>query len=151
MKKVSINFDLDGTIVDFYGVENYIDYLKANDPYPYIHAAPLLNLSLLARRLNQLQRMGYEINIISWLARNSNPVYDLDVTIAKLHWLQRHLPSVRWDKINIVPYGTPKYRFAEDGILFDDEAKNRDSWNCGKAYDVDNILDILSTMVKEAV
>lgn len=144
----SINFDMDGTIANLYGVENWLDYLIAGDPYPYAHAAPLLNLSLFARYVNKLQSMGYEINIISWLAKNSDPLYDLAVTIAKLNWLQRHLPSVRWDKINIVAYGTPKQNFADEGILFDDEAKNRDSWNCGEAYDVDNILGILHDLVR---
>ena len=61
----AINFDMDGTLCDFYGVENWLEYLVARDATPYAVAKPLLNLSALARRLNRLQREGYEINIIS--------------------------------------------------------------------------------------
>jgi hypothetical protein len=40
-----------------------------------------------------------------------------------------------------VPYGTPKQNFGT-GILFDDEQKNRESWN-GKAFDEKNIIKVL--------
>ena len=59
MKKI-INFDMDGTIADLYGVDNWLAKLNASDPSPYIEAKPLLNLSTLARRLNKLLRDGYE-------------------------------------------------------------------------------------------
>ena len=61
-------------------------------------------------------------------------------------WLAKHLPSVAWDRITIVHYGTPKQNFCENplDILFDDEAKNRDNWT-GRAYDVQNIMEILRT------
>ena len=68
----------------------------------YKEAKPLVNLSSLARVLNRLQRNGYEIAVISWLAKNSNAEYDEMVTKAKMEWLENHLPSVKWDKISIV-------------------------------------------------
>lgn len=64
-----INFDMDGTIANLYGVENWLDYLMAKDTTPYEVAKPLVNLSSLARILNRLQRNGYTIGIISWLAK----------------------------------------------------------------------------------
>ena len=54
----AINFDMDGTLADFYGVENWLDYLINENPYPYEVAKPLVNMSILARRLNKLQREG---------------------------------------------------------------------------------------------
>ena len=56
MKKlnITINFDMDGTIADLYGVENWLDYLIAEDAFPYETAEPLLRLSALARRLHNL-------------------------------------------------------------------------------------------------
>jgi hypothetical protein len=64
-----------------------------------------------------------------------------------MEWLAKHLPSVEWDRISIVEYGTPKENFCETpfDILFDDEEKNRENWN-GIAFDVDNILGILKTL-----
>ena len=55
---ITINFDMDGTIADLYGVENWLDYLIAENTRPYAIAKPLVNLSALARKLNALQRMG---------------------------------------------------------------------------------------------
>ena len=136
-----INFDMDGTLCDFYGVENWLQYLIERNPFPYEVAKPLVNMSVLARRLNALQRKGYKVNVISWLAKNSNSDFDEAVTNAKLRWLRKHLPSVKWDNINIVGYGTPKNTIG-CGILFDDEEPNRKMWGEG-AYDVHNILEVL--------
>ena len=138
---LEINFDMDGTIADFYGVENWLQYLIERNPFPYEVAKPLVNMSVLARRLNSLQRKGYKVNIISWLSKCSDNDFDNAVTIAKIHWLRKHLPSVHWDNINIVRYGTPKNTIG-CGILFDDEEPNRKMWGEG-AYDVHNILEIL--------
>ena len=144
MTNTTIFFDMDGTIADLYGVDNWLDYLIAFDSLPYEIAKPLLKLNILARKLNQLQKMGYKIGVISWLAKNSNDAYDEAVTKAKREWLKKHLSSVKFDEINIVKYGTPKQIFAktENDILFDDEEKNRKNWT-GKAFDVNSILEIL--------
>lgn len=144
----AIYFDMDGTIANLYGVENWLDYLIANDPAPYKMARPLVNMNRLARLLNRLQAEGYHIGIVSWLSKNSNETYDNAVTLAKAQWLDRHLHSVHWNEIKIVPYGTPKQNVVDvaDGILFDDEAPNRENWT-GTAYDVENILEILKGLL----
>ena len=136
-----INFDMDGTIANLYGVDGWLDYLMDKDVTPYATARPLVNLSALARVLNRLQRNGYKVCVISWLAKGNDKEYDERVANAKVAWLAKHLPSVRWDKISIVPYGTPKSTCG-NGILFDDEEPNRNEW-VGNAYDVDNIIEIL--------
>ena len=140
----TIFFDMDGTIADLYGVENWLDFLIASDSLPYEIAKPLIRLSALARILHRLQDEGYRVGIISWLSKNSTPDYDAKVTEAKKNWLKTHLPSVEFDEINIVPYGTAKEKFAktEKDILFDDEEKNRQNWT-GEAFGVENILEIL--------
>ena len=140
---MTIWFDLDGTIVDLYGVEGWLEMLIASDATPYEIAKPLLRLATLARTLNQLQRKGYKIGVISWLAKNSNAEYDKAVAAAKEKWLRNHLASVAFDEINIVAYGTPKSTFAKsDDILFDDEEPNRKAW-VGKAYDATEIMEVL--------
>ena len=144
----TIYFDMDGTIADLYGVNGWLDNLIAKETRPYNEAKPLVNLSLLARYLNILQRVGYRIGIISWLAKNSNADYDEAVTEAKMKWLKTHLKSVQFDEINIVPYGTPKQNFSNDcsDILFDDEAPNREAWN-GKAYTEAVIIETLKALL----
>ena len=143
---ITINFDMDGTIADLYGVSNWLDYLIAEDAFPYENALPLLHLSSLARKLNALQREGYHLGVISWLSKSGSDEYNRLVTEVKINWLKTHLPSVHWDRITIIPYGTPKqnYCFSPLDILFDDEARNRDNWT-GRAYDVQNIMEILRT------
>jgi hypothetical protein len=141
---VTINFDMDGTIADLYGVDGWLEMLIAHDETPYATAEPLLRLNLLARRLNTLQRNGYNIAIISWLSKSGNADYNERVTNAKLEWLAKHLPSVVWDRITIVEYGTPKENYCETpfDILFDDEEENRENWG-GVAFDVNDILGVL--------
>ena len=141
---VTINFDMDGTIADLYGVDGWLPMLIAHDETPYAIAKPLLRLSALARRLNTLQREGYKIAVISWLSKSGTEEYNERVTNAKFEWLARHLPSVVWDRITIVEHGTPKENFCETpfDILFDDEERNRENWN-GIAFDVNDILGVL--------
>lgn len=144
MTKITINFDMDGTIADLYGVENWLSYLLTENTFPYANAKPLLRLNILARQLNLLQNQGYKIAIISWLSKNGSESYNIAVTQTKIEWLAKHMPSVKWNEIIIVPYGTPKNTFCNSpfDVLFDDEEQNRKSWT-GRAYDVHNILEIL--------
>ena len=140
----TIFFDMDGTIADLYGVNNWLDYLLASDTLPYKIAKPLVKLNSLTRILNRLQRNGYKIGIISWLSKSGSDEYNSAVAEVKKNWLRKHLASVKFDEIHIVNYGTPKQVFAKTGndILFDDEKPNRDNWT-GKAFDVDKIIEIL--------
>ena len=144
MTATTIFFDMDGTIADFYGVKNWLNYLIASDAFPYKIAKPLIRFNTFARILNRLQKKGYKIGIISWLAKNSNPAYDEKVIKAKKDWLKKHLTSVHFDEIHIVKYGTPKQIFAKtkNDVLFDDEEQNRNNWT-GKAFDVNKIIEIL--------
>lgn len=143
MKEKFIYLDCDGTWVDLYGVKGWLEDLINHNPRPYIEAKPLVNLSSLAKIIHKLQKKGYKVGIISWLAKNSNEEFDKKVTKAKLNWLKKHIPSVIWDEIHIVPYGTPKSTCG-NGFLFDDELKNREEWK-GIAYSERNLLETLRT------
>lgn len=146
MKK-TINFDMDGTFVNLYGVENWLEYLNNEDATPYEIAKPLFNMSLFARYLNRLQQNGWEIAIVTWLSKNATDDYNRKVAKAKREWLNRHLPSVEWDRVTILEYGTPKQIYCdyEGDILFDDELNNRANWD-GVAFDVENIIEVLKTL-----
>jgi len=137
----AIWFDMDGTFVNFYGVEGWLEMIMAENAEPYEVAAPLFNMQSFARVLNRLQREGYEIGIISWLARGGSAEYGKQVARAKKEWLAKHLASVHFDHIDIVEWGTPK-EMNRNGILFDDEIQNRENWK-GQAFGVENIIEVL--------
>lgn len=145
--KGTIYFDMDGTIANFYGVENWLNYLEKEDTTPYAIAKPLFNFSVFARTLHKLQEKGYRIGIVSWLSKCGSISYNTEVTSVKLEWLKKHLPSVAWDEIKIVDYGTPKSTVVDcKGWLFDDEERNRIEWGKG-AFDVNNIMEILKSFL----
>lgn len=144
---MKIWFDLDNTLNLLYDIPGWLDMLHSSDPTPYAIAKPRINLSRLARYLNKAQAMGHEIGVISWLSKHSTPEYDALVTSAKMYWLSRHLPSVKWDEIHIVSYGRNKWEIGGAGILFDDEAQNREAWG-GDAYEPDEIFDVLMQIVQ---
>ena len=137
----AIFFDMDGTIADLYGVDGWLDDLRAERVRPYAEAKPLVNLSRLARRLNRLIADGYSVNIISWTSRGGSAEYNKAVAATKLEWLNKHLPSVKWDNVFIIAYGTPKSTCGH-GVLFDDEKPNRDEWGAG-AFEPGKIFEIL--------
>ena len=142
-------FDMDGTIADLYGVENWLPMIRAYDATPYMNARPLLNLSALARQLNAAQRKGAKLVIISWASKDPDPGFFDDVLAAKVEWLMEHLPSVHWDEIHVVPYGTNKAEVCgvqgKNFFLFDDEERNRNQWEelDGLAFNPSDIVDIL--------
>lgn len=142
-----ICFDMDGTIANLYKVEGWLENLIAEDVRPYREAEVMLNMNVLARQLNKLQTAGHEIVIISWLSKCGSDDYDARVTETKKAWLRKHLGSVQFNEINIVKYGTCKAQFAksENDILFDDEEPNRKAWT-GKAYNVNNIMEVLKAL-----
>lgn len=140
-------FDMDGTIANLYAVEGWLDYLKSEDVYPYANAAVMLNFSLLARLLNRLQAQGWKLGIISWTSKSGSEAYNLAVEAVKRAWLAKHLPSVEWDEIRVVRYGTNKYKVCGGGILFDDEAQNREAWQ-DESHDPAEIIEVLKALAE---
>ena len=137
----AIYFDMDGTLANLYGVDNWLELLRAYDATPYENAEVMLNMQALAHRLNKLQARGYTIGIISWLSKSGTDEFNRRVTETKIAWLKAHLASVEFNEIHIVKYGTPKQTLGK-GILFDDEKPNRENWGEG-AYEPKDIFEIL--------
>lgn len=136
-----INFDMDGTIADLYGCSGWLEDIIAEDTRPYEQAKPLVNMSVLARLLNKKIAEGYKVNVISWTAKNGSEDYNVRVEEAKKQWLAKHLKSVQFSAVKVLPYGTPKQEHG-CGVLFDDEEQNRMAW-FGTAFDEKNIIEEL--------
>lgn len=147
----TIWWDMDGTIANLYAVENWLSMLRAEDTTPYTEAKVMWNMSQLARLMNQAQKLGYKLGIISWTSKGGSDLYNLAVDTAKREWLDTHLASVNFDYVYIIKYGTPKSLVMqdEDDILFDDEEPNRDAW-LGEAYEPDMMIKVLKALIGKA-
>ena len=135
-----ICFDMDGTIADLYGVENWLEKLRAYDASPYLTAKPLCDMEELAFLLEVAQYRGIEIRIITWLSKDTTKDYDDMVRIAKRAWLKAY--NIPIDHFHGIAYGATKadsIRKAlgedETAILFDDNAQVRKGWHMGDTYD----------------
>jgi hypothetical protein len=144
----TIWWDMDGTIANLYAVENWLPMLRAEDTTPYVEAKVMWNMSQLARLMNQVQKLGYRLGIISWTSKGGSDLYNIAVDTAKREWLDTHLASVNFDYVYIVKYGTPKSLVmqTEDDILFDDEEQNRENW-LGEAYEPDMMIKVLKALL----
>ena len=144
-----IFFDLDGTIVNLYGVDNWLEKLRNFDASPYRDASPLIDIKELEDVLTIIQSMGIRVSILSALAKVSNDTYDEQVIKAKKEWINTHFTNFQFDNIIIIPYDSPKELYGNDGdIIFDDSTSVRDNW-CGVSYDVNNIIDDLKEIMVE--
>ena len=146
MMNRTLVFDMDGTIANLYGVENWLSLLRAESPLPYKVAEPMYNMDTLVVILNLLKAQGWKIAVTSWLSMDSTRAYDEKVKVAKREWLARY--NFPYDEIHLVPYGTPKSECTRNlggfQILFDDNKEVRDGWELGQTVDANgNILEKL--------
>ena len=146
-----ICFDMDGTIANLYGVENWLPMLHAFDPTPYEIAEPMWDMAELADLLHKAQTLGIEIRIITWLSKETTTEYDKAVRMAKQNWLaEQNFP---FDHFHGVAYGATKAdsirRYADYAILFDDNRKVRNGWHMGAAIDPTaiDIIEYLENLI----
>lgn len=129
MDKVLI-FDMDGTIADLYGIENWEKRLRNEDAGPYREAPPLYSMEALNILLSVFKKMDFRIAVVSWGAMDASREYGREIRKAKLDWLREH--EFPYDEVHIVKYGTPKQKFIKDtdffSVLIDDNAGIRNSF-----------------------
>lgn len=151
MKKMLV-FDMDGTIVDLYGVEGWLTDLVAEKTRPYEIAEPMYNMTELNNVLNMLKADGWTIAVTTWTAKNGTKQYNKAVGYAKIDWLKKY--NFPYDEIHVIKYGTTKANCtrgkAEYQILVDDNEKVRNGWTLGTTIDANNnIIAELEKLIKE--
>ena len=145
-----ICFDMDGTIVDFYGVNGWLEMGNSGNTTPYEIAKPLWDMVKLAAILQKARAKGIEIRIITWLWGGGNADFAERTRQAKREWLARY--GFPFDHFHGVKYGATKAdsirRYLaenETAIIFDDSAKVRKGWHLGEAVNpqTENIIEYL--------
>ena len=124
----AIYFDLDGTIVDFYGEPNWLADLEAERVNPYVNASPKINIDELRAVIKIARMQGYTVGVITWLAGGSSKSFKQETAKAKKEWLARM--ALEFDEIHMVKYGTAKHLVprVRKSILVDDNATVREQW-----------------------
>lgn len=143
-------FDMDGTIADLYGVENWLSDLRNENPRPYVIAKPIYDVDTLNELLNILRNMGWKIVVTTWLAKNSTQDYKNAVRKAKIEWLEKI--QFPYDEIHLVQYGTTKADCTRKQggyqILIDDNEQVRKGWHLGGTINANkNILEELANLI----
>lgn len=146
----TIYFDMDGTIVDFYSVNNWLGKLIAEDYSPYVVAKPLIDLNKLSTILIELKKRGNNIGIITWGSKYSSEGFLEKVKEVKKDWLNKNLPDVEFDEFVVMDYSCNKASAVSDpfGILFDDDEYVRKFWP-GDSYPPEKIFTVLDNILKE--
>ena len=150
MENKTLVFDMDGTLADLYGVNNWLGDLRSENPRPYVVAKPMYNMDILNELLNILKNMGWRVVVTTWLAKESTKAYDEKVRKAKLDWLKQY--NFPYDEIHLVKYGTTKAnctrRIGGYQILIDDNEKVRNGWKLGSTINAnENILKDLVALI----
>lgn len=147
----AIYFDMDGTIADLYGIDNWLDKLIAHDPSPYYEALPLVDPEILWTFCSKAAADGYRIGIVSWLSKQCPVSYAKEIIGAKMAWADEILPV--FDEIVLAPFGIPKstiVQVQQNAVLIDDEEGNRNEWTNWDlnriAFDTNNMMGTLATI-----
>jgi len=154
-KNKALVFDMDGTIANLYGVDNWLEDLRAENVRPYEIAKPMYDMVELNTILEMLKGFGYKVIVTSWLANGSSDNYKAEVARVKREWLARY--EFPFDEAYMVDYGTPKEevtraeKFIEQ-ILFDDNEDVRNGWDLGRTIDANkSIIDFLIDLVAREI
>ena len=122
-----LNFDMDGTIVNLYQMNNWLENLE-KEQLDFSLAAPIFNDNFI-NKIIELKKIGFYIQIITWLPPTSIE-YQAMVSKQKLEWIRKYFPII--DAYYILPYGKNKASVCNKydlNFLIDDNVEVVNSWN----------------------
>lgn len=123
MKK-TVYLDMDGTIANLYGIENWLPRLRAEDKTIFLECEPMISEKEL---LDKFPTENFEMKILSMTPLNATENYCLDVINQKNERLNKYFPSIT--KRIYKPYGHNKnLKNSKNAILIDDSEPIRNSW-----------------------
>lgn len=148
---MAVYFDMDGTIADLYGVDEWLSMLREGSTVPYEQAAPMVDMDDFNAIIDRLVCVGFTVGVISWSAMNGSKEYNKAVRKVKREWIKKYCPALL-QEFHVVKYGTSKHRVAKikDSILVDDNKEVREAWTNGNtisAYRKKTMMKQLNKLV----
>ena len=153
MKK--IYFDMDGTVYDLYGMENWLEMLRNEEKGAFTLGNALVNMDELKEVCLRLIAKGYQIGIITWLPMGASLEYCEICTKEKREWAEKNMPYI--SEFYALEYGVPKQyapaKRAKEMWLIDDNKEVREMWiteKQRKAIDAtENIINALVALAEK--
>ena len=122
--KTKVYLDMDGTIADLYGIENWLSRLNNSDENIFLECKPIITEEAL---FSKFPADSFEIKILSMTPKNASNEYCENVKSQKDEWLNKYFPKLT-NRI-YKKYGHNKnLRNSKNAILIDDSKPIRDSW-----------------------
>lgn len=127
---ITIVFDMDGTVADLYGRENWLKEIR-NEELDFSTLKPLVNMDAIEKDIKEKSYSGeIKFVIITWSPMNCSQEYHLKVSRQKQEWVERHMPYI--SEFYCLPYGVPKQdapiRRTEKMYLLDDNSEVIEMW-----------------------
>lgn len=143
---VKVFFDLDGTLFNLYGKENWLEMLRTEDPLafdwkdmPNFGFMPSFDYDDFFALCKQLMaEFGVEFNVITWLPMYATKEYEEECAKVKKEWVNIFMPFVK--NICCQSYGVPKQlgvkSRSKEMILIDDNLEVCRTWetDCMRKY-----------------
>lgn len=130
MKKTTVYLDMDGTIANLYGIENWLPRLRNEDTEIFKECEPMISQSKL---LELFPETLYKIVILSMTPKNATQEYCKNVEEQKDIWLDKFFPKL--EKRIYKKYSNNKnLKNSSESILIDDNEEIRNNFR-GQALD----------------
>lgn len=143
-------FDMDGTVANLYGIENWLPRLRAYDPLVYKEAKPLVDMDELKKVCELLQNNGHELGVITWGAGGEqNADFNAKTEKIKREWIAKNMPYIPEKNFHFLPYGTPKqtaHARNRATVLIDDNEEVRKGYKTAKRR---RTIDATGNIIKE--
>ena len=153
MKRIIL--DMDGSMFDLYGVEDWLEKLQRRDHLVYRQARPMFDSVLAQNQMQSLKQKGYTFIICSWLSKTGTKDFDFKIRMVKREALMRTTGIKYYSEIHLVKYGTSKNRYMKEkgAILFDDNKEIRERWEKEGGISIDaskvNLNEFLASLLRE--
>lgn len=131
---VKIYFDLDGTVYNLYGVNEWEPKLRAENPNVFREGSFIGDYQEFMNICNKLLEKGVQFGVITWLPMQASPEYEVECELVKREWVQRYMPFV--SEFIAQSYGVPKQnaiiKRAKTMYLLDDNTEICEMWQTEK-------------------